>query len=291
MIISRLNGGLGNQMFQYAFGRSLALELGVELALDTSLLATARKSTTPRNFALDAFAIHARAATEAESLNCDRATRWVPFSRWTSGFTVLRESPASYPAKLRADKKDMILEGYWQSEICFDAHASRISEEFRPRRDLSRRSEAAAREISGSSAVAIHVRRGDYVSLAAAARFHGALPISYYEQAAGMIRSKETHPLWIVFSDDVEWCREALSFLSGELRFVDHNQGPDSWQDLHLMSLCRHHIIANSSFSWWGAWLSEQRGYSGQMIHAPKRWFRGKDPYAKFRIPERWTRV
>lgn len=290
MIISRLDGGLGNQMFQYAFGRALSLERRVELVLDASPLNTARRSVTPRNFALDPFAIQARTATERESLKCYRATRW-PFYGWAIGLTVLKETPASYPVSLPGSQNDMVLAGYWQSETCFDAYANRISEELKPNRDLSKRSEAAAREIADSSSVAIHVRRGDYVSLPAAARFHGTLPISYYEQAAQMIVDRLANPLWVVFSDDLEWCREALSFLNGDVRFIDHNQGPDSWQDLHLMSLCRHHIIANSSFSWWGAWLSEQRGHAGQMIHAPKHWFNGSDPYAQFRIPRRWTRI
>jgi hypothetical protein len=291
MIISRLNGGLGNQMFQYAFGRALSLKLGVELVLDTSLLDTVRRSVTPREFALDAFRIQARAATEAESRKCRRATWLGPLSRWSTGLTVLKESPASYPLSLRANQDNMVLAGYWQSETCFEVHSSRISEEFTPNRKLSKRSEAAAREIASNPSVAVHVRRGDYVSLPAAAQFHGTLPISYYEQAAQVIVGRLTHPLWVVFSDDVEWCRKALGFLEGHVKFIDHNQGADSWQDLQLMSLCQHHIIANSSFSWWGAWLSEQRGYAGQMIHAPKQWFNRNDAYAQFRIPRRWTRV
>lgn len=291
MIISRLNGGLGNQLFQYAFGRALSLELRTELALDTSLLQTISKSTTRRDFALDVFAIQARTATAAESLKCRRAVRFGPLAKWATGFSVLKESPANYPVALKEVRDNTALAGYWQSETCFGAHATPIGKELAPNRELSLRSGALVRDITIGSSVAVHVRRGDYVSLPAAARFHGTLPISYYQKAARRVIDQESQPLWVVFSDDVQWCRDALKFPQGEVLFVDHNQGADAWQDLYLMSLCKHHIIANSSFSWWGAWLSEQRGYANQMIHAPTHWFNRGDPYARFRIPQRWARV
>ncbi|VTU34027.1 Glycosyl transferase family 11 [Variovorax sp. SRS16] len=291
MIISRLNGGLGNQLFQYACGRAFSLASGAELVLDLSALESTSRRVTRRHYELSAYAIHARPATRAEALKCRRAMRWGRPGAWMTRLDVLTESPALYPNLLRETRGDTLLAGFWQSETCFARYATEISQDLVPLRALSSQSQKLSEAVASRPSAAIHVRRGDYVNLPSAARFHGTLPMAYYQEAARRIEDRHGQPLWVVFSDDIAWCRGALNFLHGEIVFVDHNQGLDAWQDLQLMSLCRHHIIANSSFSWWGAWLSERRGRAEQMICAPSAWFVHDDPYAQYRIPKRWTRV
>jgi hypothetical protein len=292
VVISRLDGGLGNQLFQYACGRALSLASGAELVLDRSGLGGVDPRITRRDYELDVYAIRARAATSAEALSCRRALRWGALGAWMTGLAVWRETPSLYPDLPREVLKDTLLSGFWQSELCFAGHAAAICEELVPvHGELSARSRELIEPLTSRSSVAVHVRRGDYVSLRSAARFHGALPLAYYQQAAQRIRARIAQPLWVVFSDDIAWCRDALAFLGDDILFVSHNQGVAAWQDLHLMSLCHHHIMANSSFSWWGAWLSERRGYVDPMIHAPVAWLVKDDPYARYRIPSRWTRI
>lgn len=291
MIISRLSGGLGNQLFQYACGRAFSLASGKELVLDLSGLRSVADNVTRREYELGAFDIQARVATPDEEKRCLQALRWRALSRPIAGLSVLKESPRLYPNVLRQSKGDVLLSGFWQSEKCFANSAAVICRDLTPCTSLSPESLAISQAIASDSSVAVHVRRGDYVTLPSAARFHGTLSMAYYQVAAQRIRERDGEPFWVVFSDDIEWCRGALGFLGGNSLFVGHNQGADSWQDLYLMSLCQHHIIANSSFSWWGAWLSEQRGAQQQMIHAPAKWFAKTDPFALYRIPNRWVRL
>lgn len=291
LLVSRLNGGLGNQLFQYACGRAISLASGAHLVLDASGLQTTNHRVTRRDFELDVYDVRARTATPEEALKCRCATRWGKMGSWIAGVELLAETPHVYPTLMHPIKRDTILDGFWQSETCFALYAEDIRRDLTPRRELSEQSQRIACIIESAPSVAIHVRRGDYVSLPSAARFHGTLPLNYYQEAVRRIRACDRDAMWVVFSDDIEWCRGALTFLDGQSLFVDHNKGRDAWQDLHLMSLCQHHIIANSSFSWWGAWLSERHNREDQMIHAPAKWFVDRDPYAESRIPKRWVKL
>jgi len=151
---------------------------------------------------------------------------------------------------------------------------------------------ALAKQIDLSASVALHIRRGDYVSLVSAARFHGALPLSYYMAAVARVRECVVEPKFFVFSDDQEWCRDNLQ-LGDSATFVGHNTGSDSWQDLVLMGRCRHHVIANSSFSWWGAWLADQRwGVPQRLVIAPACWFSGQPGQnLSDRFPVHWEMI
>jgi hypothetical protein len=291
ILISRLNGGLGNQLFQYACGRSISLASGVQLVLDASGLQSINHRVTRRDFELDVYGIKARTTTIEEGAKCRRAARWGKIGAWIAGLELVTEAPDVYPNLRHPIECDTVLEGFWQSENCFASHSEDIRADLTPQRELSEQSRRIAQFLEAAPSVAIHVRRGDYVSLQSAARFHGTLPLTYYMEAAQRIRAHDRDAHWVVFSDDIEWCRSTLSFLDAPPLFVDHNQDRDAWQDLHLMSLCRHHIIANSSFSWWGAWLSERHDRKDQMIYAPAKWFVESDPYEEFRIPKRWTRL
>jgi hypothetical protein len=181
--------------------------------------------------------------------------------------------------------------GYWQSYRYFSDVAAPVAAEFEPVEVLSSVSQVLADRIAETPSVAVHVRRGDYVTLPSAANFHGVLPLGYYAQAMESIHLTEPQAHFFVFSDDLAWCK---AHLPGDLpmTFVGHNAGSDAWQDLTLMSHCRHHVIANSSFSWWGAWLADQRwGVTGRRVIAPKRWFAGQQQVSPDRYPEHWEAI
>ena len=273
MVITRLSGGLGNQMFQYAAGRALADRLGAELLLDTRALehALARNVYTRRAYALSPFRLRARLAAPADLREWPL---WVTeigmrlrlvrplFRRWHF------ESAITYDPTVRKLQEPVCLVGYWQSERYFIDSADRIRADFallQPLRDANARLLELARS---ANSVGLHVRRGDFVSLPDAARVHGLCSIDYYRRAIGLVRDRCPECHFLVFSDDPEWARAQLSLEASAIFVTGNESSPEC--DLALMSACKHHIIANSSFSWWAAWL----GYSPeQLVIAPTPWY------------------
>jgi glycosyl transferase family 11 len=274
MIGVRLQGGLGNQLFQYAAGLRLALRHRTALTLDLRGLADSGAETR-RRFELDAFAIEAR---RAGRLPRSAVGRWV--SRARRRIAELRAAPpplglqpmvergyAFDPALLDAPD-DVYLRGYWQSEKYFTDVEPAVRAHLRIVPPPAPEIEAWARRLSRVEAVAVHVRRGDYVTNAMHQRFHGVLPADYYRAAvAEMIRRVPRAELF-VFSDDAAWCESSLA-LPCPFTVMDGAARP-GYEDLRLMSRCRHHVIANSTFSWWGAWLARA---PGGIVMAPRRWF------------------
>jgi hypothetical protein len=291
MICVRLIGGLGNQLFQYATGRALALRHGCELLLDTSYLHAADDRVTPRQFELDHFRYQARVATAAELRHLGWLHRVPVVSQWMSPWRIYVERSQHYNASFAELPRGTYLIGYWQSPSYFASVGAQIEAELSAARPLSPESEAVAKAISLGPSVAIHVRRGDYVTLASAARLHGSLGLPYYEAALQRMREEVEGARYFVFSDDIAWCREHLPLGAAEAVYVGHNTGANAWQDLFLMASCRHHIIANSSFSWWGAWLADQRhGVSGHAVTAPACWFAGRrNENLSDRFPAHWV--
>jgi hypothetical protein len=143
-----------------------------------------------------------------------------------------------------------------------------------------------AASIRGVDSVSVHVRRGDYVSDPATNQSLGTCSAEYYRGAARLIASQVSSPRFFVFSDEPDWARANLE-LEGPAVFVTHNDPERGYEDMRLMAFCRHHIVANSSFSWWGAWLSN----SGGIVVAPKRWFKANEWDARDLVPERWVRL
>ncbi|HEY3415711.1 MAG TPA: alpha-1,2-fucosyltransferase, partial [Armatimonadota bacterium] len=141
--------------------------------------------------------------------------------------------------------------------------------------------------VTGCASVALHIRRGDYVSVKKNLRFNGVCSVEYYQAALDLLLKKVEHPHAFIFSDDIPWARENLH-LNIPTTFVDHNDARRDYEDLRLLSHCRHHIIANSTFSWWGAWLA---AWPGQVVIAPRRWFRSKAYNTKDIVPEHWLRL
>jgi len=298
MIIVRLSGGLGNQMFQYAAALRLAHIHDVALKIDTSKLDSHNPLDTPRRYELERFRISADNATSEECKICEGlGKKWLtPVSRILqkcgilpskSGFHYYRERCFSFDRHFLNLPNNVCLEGFWQSEKYFQVIRASIMNEFSLRDGLTGINVRLAENISASNSVSLHVRRGDYISNPAAARYHGTCDIDYYSRAIDEIKQRVTVPHLFVFSDAPGWAVTNLN-LDIPTTFIDHNASSNSCEDLSLMRLCKHNIIANSSFSWWGAWLNEN---TGKTIIAPAQWFRKSGVDTRDLIPETWLRM
>jgi hypothetical protein len=273
MILVRLTGGLGNQMFQYAAGRALADRLGADLLLDTRAFESplALKAYTRRSYALSPFRLRARVATSADLKNwpvwvveIGMRLRFVRplFRRWHF------ESGITYDPGLRALHDPVCLVGYWQSERYFTDVADRIRADFALTQPMSGENARLLELARTERSVGLHVRRGDFVSLNDAAQVHGLCSIDYYRRAIDHVRERCAECRFLVFSDDPQWARAELPLDPSAVFVTGNEQQPE--QDLALMRACKHHIIANSSFSWWAGWL----GYSAeQIVIAPTPWY------------------
>lgn len=271
MTIVRLKGGLGNQMFEYAVGRAHALEGNDALFLDTTFLndRTPRRHFTFRSYELGIFRI------EEHFTFLSRLSSLLPIPLLWPGLSVLFEKLGNIFLK-----NHRYLSGYFQDEKYFKKFVAELRNDFTFKTVLSPIVEAIANKVRESESVSIHVRRGDYVSDSKTAEVHGFLGSRYYENAVKLVAEKVRHPHFFVFSDDLEWCRNNITMPYS----VDYvSCGLD---DLRLMSLCKHNIIANSAFSWWGAWLNAN---PEKIVIAPKIWFAGRAE-SNF-IPKDWVRM
>ncbi|MBE0625144.1 MAG: alpha-1,2-fucosyltransferase [Burkholderiales bacterium] len=291
MVIVRLTGGLGNQMFQYAAGRALADRLGTELLLDARAFerALALRAYTRRAYALSPFRLRARVAGAADLKTWPswvveigmrlRAVRPL-LRRWHFEATI------AYDPGVRALQQPVCLVGYWQSERYFDDISDRIRADFTLRQPLSGANAGLLELARSNDSVGLHVRRGDFVSLENAAQMHGLCSVDYYRRAMDLVRSGNPRCRFVVFSDDPQWARAELP-LDRSTVFASGNElSPE--QDLALMSACKHHILANSSFSWWAGWL----GYSpGQIVIAPTPWYANPKMDARDLVVSRWRYI
>ncbi|HUR42276.1 MAG TPA: alpha-1,2-fucosyltransferase [Verrucomicrobiae bacterium] len=294
MIVAKLMGGLGNQMFQYALGRHLALKHGVPLKVDLDFLLRESRSvpdTTPHDYNLPHFHVAAEPSTVAETsvLKLPVARGWRRQLRRVQQMLapgslthVLERGLAFDPRVLRAGP-DVYLEGYWQSPRYFEPVAAQIRADFELRDGPDGRNAALLLDIADSEAVAVHVRRGDYITSPGAARVHGLCGLDYYEAALAEIARRVRVPRFFLFSDDPAWVQANLR-VPGTATMITHN-GPRPWEDLRLMRACRHFVIANSSFSWWGAWLSAA---PGKIVIAPRRWALESGLNVATRHPPEW---
>jgi hypothetical protein len=273
MVVVRLTGGLGNQMFQYAAGRALADRLGADLLLDTRAFehTLARNVYTRRAYALAPFRVRAKLATAADLKDWPL---WVVEIGMRLGLVrpFLRrwhfESSICYDASVRSLRAPVFLVGYWQSERYFVDVAERIRSDFTLREPLAPDNVRLLELARLPASVGLHVRRGDFVSLKDAAQLHGLCSVDYYRRAIGLLKERYPDCRFLVFSDDPQWARAELPLDPSAVFVTGNEQRPE--EDLALMSACRHHIIANSSFSWWAGWL----GYGAeQMVIAPTPWY------------------
>jgi hypothetical protein len=292
MICVRLQGGLGNQLFQYAAGRALAQRHNSRLILDTSFLHQTSNKYTKRELELTRFMINARISNHGEFRKNSLWHRLPIISNWLSPWHLYVEKSFSFNSAFNNLPDNTYLAGYWQSFRYFSAIAEVIATDLQPIEDLSQLSKEIDHRIRSCESISVHVRRGDYVSLRSASNMHGALKNAYYSKANENIFNTLLKPHFFVFSDDSNWCKLNLRFPSESVTYITHNSGFSAWQDLILMSRCRHNIIANSSFSWWAAWLADQlHGTKDRLVIAPQQWFRHITINIKDRFPNHWKVV
>ncbi len=298
MIVVRLMGGVGNQMFQYAAARRLSLAKGVELRLDISFHVSNQGPETPRPFLLDRFEIAGKVIDPKElkefleaglpeyrhSIN--RTAERVTGHRLFRNPRVFVERDKNFEPGVLDLPDDVYLDGYFQSERYFVDVRDVILKEFTVRAPMNPSNADLAKLISESGSVCLHIRRGDYYSNAACRAVHAVDLSDYYRKAIALMRERHGDCRFFIFSDEPEWVRKNFD-LQRDGVVVDVNSPDDPEQDLHLMSLCGNFIIANSSFSWWGAWLSKN---PDKIVIAPKRWFLD-DRNVKDRCPEEWIRI
>lgn len=293
VVISRLIGGLGNQMFQYATGRAVAERHGVPLLLDISGF----QGYDLRRYELDAFTIGAGIASDAQLAAFTRLPQqqglWAGVRRRLIGAlsqSILREASYTYDARIEDAKPPVLLDGYWQSEKYFAQLAPVLRREFTLKDDLlNQANREMLREIeaAGAQAVSLHVRRGDYVSNPHTAQYHGVCTPAYYQAAVEQMSRQVANPHFFIFSDDPAWVQANLK-LSHATTLVQVNDADHGMFDLALMRSCRHHIIANSSFSWWGAWLNSA---PDKIVIAPATWFAQAGNDTRDLIPSSWIRL
>jgi hypothetical protein len=284
-------------MFQYATARRLAAVHGTVLKIDTTRLLKSDPLDTPRDYALGCFNISAEMASLAERTSCEKLHKrdTSPVFRilhkcfpggTNSGFRYFRQQGTAFDSTILGLPNNVCLEGFWQSEKYFIDIRALLKKEFTPRAPLEGENLYLAEKIQACTAVSLHVRRGDYLTNPHAARHHGTCDMEYYARAVHFIREKIPAVHLFIFSDDPKWTEATLRY-DLPTTFVSKTEAKGEGRDLTLMSMCRHHIIANSSFSWWGAWLGENQG---KTVIAPVRWYADPARDTADIIPEGWLR-
>jgi Glycosyl transferase family 11 len=284
MIITNITGGLGNQLFQYAAGKALAEHCKTELKLDL----TGFKDYQLRNFDLDYFHLtYDTASIEETEPFLTRSflkkikDRTAPFSQRRFN----REKFFHYDKNFFKYNPPLYIKGYWQSERYFTNVKEQLRNELILKKEVINQVETYARFLQNQNSVSIHIRRGDYQN-PETLRIHGILSNSYYKTAILEIRKNIENAVFYVFTDSLDLIKKDSFFK--DCTIVSSIISQTHFEDLYLMSQCKHNIIANSSFSWWGAWLNNN---PDKIVIAPKNWFNKgpKDTYDLY--PTSWIQL
>lgn len=295
MVIVKIFGGIGNQMFQYAAAKNLAECCRAVLKLDINSYKNPVKSETPRQWALGIFQHIREDISTKEEVNTIVPQFKTHVARWLYRLIVSRigslnrnylldRSFSFRPIKTSSDK--VYMDGYWQSYKYFATNENLIRRQFNlSYLESEINLQPFSTIIKTGCSVSLHVRRGDYISNLNAKSFNGVCNMSYYQRAIETIRTIQKDNLHIfVFSDDIEWCKKNLA-LTDKHAFVNTNSVAG---DLYLMSICKHNIIANSTFSWWGAWLNSNEQ---KIVVAPKEWHKGYITGSDDLLPASWIKI
>jgi len=285
MIISNIIGGLGNQMFQYAAGRTLAHLNKTFIKLDVSSFSESKL----RSFDLLSFNANIGFATKQEISNL------LPVHNFEKAFQYLsplkkrsyyREKEFGFDKKVLGLGKNVYLKGYFQSEKYFLPAKNIIISDFTFKKEFVKDVEDLSVSLRKENSVSVHIRRGDFDKDPVTTNYHGTLDIGYYNSAIELVRSRIPNATFYFFSDNIDWVKENLPIPGGV--FVSGNITKNHIEDLYLMSQCRHNIIANSSFSWWGAWLNNN---PEKIVIAPQKWFNKGPKDTQDLIPEGWFKI
>jgi len=294
MIIARLIGGLGNQLFQYAFARSVSSRLKTDFLLDASPFHTYYKL---HKYSLGHFNIKELFAKDSDFFGFV----WLRNRQkiFDASYTRLRLKsklmPFYYPEQMFHfdpsvfSKNKTYFDGFWQTEKYFQEIAPELRKEITLKKPFSEYSQNIFEQIKKTPAVSLHVRRADYVTDPQANLIFGACSMEYYQRAIAHVTRHEPSPHFFVFSDDHAWAVENFKSLPYPVTCVK-NTAEKNYEDLMLMSSCDHNIIANSTFSWWSAWLNQNKN---KVVIAPKQWFNTKKTTTDTKdvIPDSWIKL
>ncbi|MGV3706047.1 MAG: alpha-1,2-fucosyltransferase [Arcticibacter sp.] len=289
MVIATITSGLGNQLFQYALARHLSLINRCSLYFDLRFYKSEYARETSRSFKLNKFNIAYKEIDRSVEWGI-KVTKLFPSQTLSPFFRTLRERHYHFdPEVLEAKEPFLNVKGYWHSERYFRSSQAIIRNELQFNNPGGRGFDRYLREIQhAGNAVSVHVRRGDYVHHPEFSQTFGFIGLAYYEKAMEIMTSKVPDSVFFIFTDDKSWVLENFP-KGGNYVFVDVEGSDADLDDLHLMKTCRHHIIANSSYSWWGAWLN---GYPDKIVIAPKEWFRNQPDWnTKDLLPESWLKI
>jgi len=289
MIIIRLAGGLGNQMFQYALGRHLAYKNQTDLKLDIFEL----KKNRLRDYQLK----HLKIKGKVDQGLALRKIHWQAksktflvkrFKKFSNLFKniYLEKEKFKFDPQVFKQKKDIYLYGHWQSFKYFEDIKEIIKKDFSFKEKLNKKNKQVLEKIINSNSVALHIRRSDYLTDKQAKKFHDLCSMRYYYIALEKIKREVKKPHFFIFSDDIKWARKNLRF-KNQLDFINVNSIKQGYKDLRLMKNCKHFIIANSTFSWWSAWLSENKK---KIIVAPKKWLKTERKVYDL-LPKEWLKL
>ncbi|MCM8569204.1 alpha-1,2-fucosyltransferase [Gramella jeungdoensis] len=292
MICIKLKGGLGNQMFQYALGRIIEKKEGTDLFIDNRFFRQESKISglTARSFELDVFPNTYKFADKAKIdlffsptiLSKIKRKMGINYPR------IFMEKKFGYNENVLNFQPPIYLSGYFQSYLYFKGYENLIDEIFSfPSHTLNSINKSYLQEIKAVNSVAVHIRRGDYVQNRLTQEFHGNCNRSYYQKAIEFLKEKIENPHFFFFSDDPKWVRNEFKEFACEKTFIE-NTSEEAWIDMFLMKTCKHNIIANSSYSWWSAWLNKN---SEKLVIAPKKWFAKQNFNISDLIPKGWIQL
>jgi hypothetical protein len=279
MIVVKLSGGLGNQLFQYAAGFALADAHNTSLILDTSFLMGRQQRVTHRKFELHKFDIRAKYGDKLLSPFSHALSPIPRLFKLSTGWNLVNERGTISHSSFFQIPDNTYLVGHWQSPELFKHLGHFLLRHIELKNPLPDEGERYLKKIKGSNSIGIHVRRGDYVTSIKANKYHGVLSAEYYKNAINIMRENVRSPHFFIFSDDINWCKANLALHENEATFLDGGE-ENAWRDLYLMSRCYHHVIANSSFSWWSTWLADQNYGLSRVVCSPKSWYSSNKSHA-----------
>ena len=292
-IIAQLQGGLGNQLFQYASTRALAQKRQGNLLLDNGWFTATYDDVTPRDFLLPDLNTKGAIITLQHPIKQPKrlqriAQKLLPITPYV--FTELK--PYRFDSSLSKmhlfKKQNIYLIGYWQSYRYFESIKSSLQSEISPKAGLAPHYQSYLNQIQSSPSAMVHIRRGDYVNLTSAAKVHGFLGLDYYQQGMQILLNIKPNTHFFVFSDDLEWAKVKLPYQE-KITFIQSSDSHDAViQELELMTYCQNHLIANSSLSWWGAWLSKN---PNNLVVCPKKWTNDSSINWDDLLPNNWQRI
>lgn len=289
MIIVKLYGGLGNQMFQYAAAKSVAVRLSTTIFYDDEYFVSPEKFGSCWTYQLNLLntQVEVHSSFYSKKIIFLKHRMYRKLNSMNFKFkNYFFEKPDQFDAGIEKTINNTWLDGYFQSEKYFKHIRQEILNDFSPRQRLDSKNQDIVKNMNIENSVSLHVRRGDYVSNSAAALVHATNHQNYYIQSVSHIENTIVDPVFYIFSDDIIWAQQNIKTKS-KMIFIDHNLNAESYKDLFLMSQCKHNIIANSSFSWWGAWLNQN---SSKIVIAPKRWYVDATKSTQDIYPEDWLK-